>query len=133
MRSISYPFKITAGGKIGATNNPSKIYLDRVLTLMSTITRQRYMRPRYGLDISRGMYENLGDFEEGMESAIREAMAVWLPELSLKSYESDGPNEQGLVEITLGIGLPNNSNATVSFKTYNITPEGVITNTGTYS
>lgn len=124
MRAIAYPFKIIENGKVLATNDISKIYLDRALTLVSTLVRQRFMRPAYGVDLGKGMYENSNSYTDGLESAIRSAMSIWLPELNMVEISISDVDESGNVSVTLILSLPNETNIELSYKTVVLSPDG---------
>jgi hypothetical protein len=55
---VSYPFTLDTIGIVKSTDLVSKIYEDRLLTLLSTQVGQRPMRPTYGVDLSRAFFEN---------------------------------------------------------------------------
>lgn len=124
MRAIQYPFTLTTSGKVVATSDVNKIFLDRVLTLVSTISTQRAMTPGYGVDYKKGLYENAGDFETGFEAAVREAVSRWIPEVTVVSYNVKGADESGVATLDLELMLPTDIVEKLSVKTYTITKEG---------
>lgn len=124
MRAIRYPFRVDSSGKVVTTNDFGKIYVDRVITLVSTIVGQRFMSLGYGIDLKKGLYENGNAYQIGMESAIREAMARWLPEVTINSYFSTPPNSEGVSEITLIVVTPNGETNSLAFKTVTINEDG---------
>ena len=124
MRAIKYPFRINENGKIDTTDDFGKLYLDRVITLISTIIGQRFMTLNYGIDLKRALYENGGSYQRGMEAAIREAMAIWLPEVIIDSYFSSVPNEEGISNITLIVRIPNGETTSLAFRTVTVNEDG---------
>ena len=53
MKAISFPFTLDPFGVVETTSSQTKIYQDRVLTLLSTAVGERPMRPTYGTDVAR--------------------------------------------------------------------------------
>ena len=49
--TIAYPFKLSFLGELQGTEEPVKVYTDRLLTLLSTSPGQRPMLPEYGTDV----------------------------------------------------------------------------------
>lgn len=126
MRAISYPFTLTSSGKVVATSDVNKIFLDRVLTLVSTIANQRAMTPAYGVDYKKGLYENANVFETGFEAAVREAVSKWIPEIQVVSYNVRGADESGVATLDLELMLPTDIVEKLSVKTYTISKEGTL-------
>ena len=125
MRAISYPFTITPNGKIEATSSLTKIITDRILTLLSTIVTSRYMVPSYGLNLAKGIYENGNDFMDGMDSAIREAMSVWFPDIDIETILFDLPDENGIGKISLTVQIPSGEIVNLSMSTSNLSQDGL--------
>lgn len=124
MKAINYPFSVSSFGKVETTDDQQKIYLDRVLTLLSTITGQRPMRPTYGTDVARGVYESGGDYLEGVARAIRTAMSKWLPLITVSNIEITPPGSDGLSKVNVSVILPDLSEGTVSVNTAYIAQDG---------
>ena len=82
--TISYPFKLSFLGELQGTEEPVKVYTDRLLTLLSTSPGQRPMLPEYGTDVLRALYENDNQLETSINQAVRSAVAVWIPEISIE-------------------------------------------------
>jgi len=124
MKAISFPFSIDQLGKIEVTTDQRKIYLDRVMTLLSTIVGQRAMRPTYGNDVPRGVYESGGDYSEGVVTAIRTAFTRWLPLVAIQDILITEPGEDGTSQVTLSVTLPDLTEATVSLDSIYLFPDG---------
>lgn len=124
MRAIKYPFRINEFGRVEATNDFGKLYLDRVITLVSTIVNQRFMSSEYGVNYRKSLYENGGAFQKAMEEAIREAVAIWLPEITISSYISTAPNSEGVSQITMLIAVPNGKTLSLTFQTFTVDEDG---------
>jgi len=107
MRAINYPFTLDLFGKLEAVTTESKIYMDRMLTLLSTPKGQRPWNPDYGTDIASALFENDNDFYTAAKVAITEAMDRWLPELRITSLVLDEISSEGYANITIVAALPN--------------------------
>jgi phage baseplate assembly protein W len=126
--SISYPYTIDPNGSVLSTASASKLYLDRVLTLLSTNLGQRPMLPEYGVDWASAMFENDGDARIAINQAVRVAIATWIPEVTVKNIKIDSNNFDGKLLVILELGLPDNtiSNLTINSDLFNY--EGLATN-----
>ena len=108
MKAIKHPFTFDVFGKVGSATTSSKIYLDRVLTVLSTQIGQRPMNPEYGTDLGSALFENEGDFILASEAAIRSAVSRWVPQVAVSSVNIIDFSEDGYANISVQILLPNN-------------------------
>lgn len=129
MSAISYPFTLDGLGVLQSTSDPRKIYLDRLLTLLSTSPGQRPMLPEYGTDVLLALYENDNVVETAISQAIKSAVSIWMPEIDVENVRVSIPDEAGSVEVEIIIKLPNSTltTLTVSSAIFNI--DGTITAT----
>lgn len=127
MRSISYPFRLDGKGRVSSTSSTGKIYLDRVLTLLSTNINQRPIAQAYGTDIGTALFENEGDIVAATSSAIQEALKNWLPEVTIGSIVVSTPNEEGIADIQLSLIFPNKVSSTLNITTAIFSYDGTIT------
>lgn len=127
VRSISYPFRLDAKGKVGSTTSTNKMYLDRVLTLLSTNIEQRPIAQNYGTDLGTALFENEGDIILATQSAIREAIKTWLPEVTIGSIAVSPPNEEGVADIQLNLVFPNRVTNTLNITTAIFSYDGMVT------
>lgn len=127
MIGINYPFTLDGYGRIKTSTDQKKIYLDRLTTLLSTMNGQRAMRPTYGTDLARGIYENGGDFYAGMSSAIRQAVARWLPLVGINEITINEPDSEGVATVEVSVTLPDLSEGSVTVVTAYLNPDGSIT------
>jgi phage baseplate assembly protein W len=130
MKSINFPYSLTVFGETESTSNQAKIWVDRVLTLLSTQLGQRPMAPDYGADVARALFENEDDFRVAFRVAIAKAMSVWLPELNIESITIGDPNQDGFVNIEIMVELPNSRVAAVTISSAAFGANGAITRTG---
>lgn len=109
--SINYPYTIDPNGVVISSVTTTKLYLDRVLTLLSTNIGQRPMIPSYGVDWSTAMFENEGDARVAINQAIRVAIATWIPEVTVNNIIIDSNNFDGKMLVNLELGIPNDTTA----------------------
>jgi phage baseplate assembly protein W len=126
MRAINYPFTLDLFGKLEAVTTESKIYMDRMLTLLSTPKGQRPWNPDYGTDIASALFENDNDFYTAAKVAITEAMDRWLPELRITSLVLDEISSEGYANITVVAALPNDRLTSVTISSAVFGANGLI-------
>lgn len=129
MSTISYPFTLSPLGVLESTENPIKVYTDRLLTLLSTSPGQRPMLPEYGTDVLRALYENDNQIELSINQAVRSAVAVWIPEIEIEEINVTLPDEDGTALVEILIQLPNSTLTTLSVSTALFNLDGTISAT----
>jgi phage baseplate assembly protein W len=127
--TISYPFTLSPLGVLESTENPIKVYTDRLLTLLSTSPGQRPMLPEYGTDVLRALYENDNQIELSINQAVRSAVAVWIPEIEIEEINVTLPDEDGTASVEILIQLPNSTLTTLSVSTALFNLDGTISAT----
>ena len=132
MIAIKYPFTLDSYGRIQTTTDSygrpdyQKVYMDRLLTLLSTVAGQRAMNPEYGVDHSRGTFESGGDYTLGLQQAIQTAIHEWIPEVRVESVVITRPGPDGDSKVNVTVTLPDLSSNTVSVVTAYIASDGSI-------
>jgi len=124
MKAISYPFKIDTFGRLTSTEDVSKIYLDKLYTLLSTMVGSRPMRPDYGLDIRRALYENGNDEKAAILYAINQAVRKWLPMLKIEQIDVTDTSINGESTVSVQVNLPDSTTGTVAVSTSKIMSTG---------
>lgn len=119
--SLSFPYTLEPTGVVSPADTTAKIYLDRVVTLLSTNLGQRPMYPTYGVDWSTSFFENDNVFKPAVAQAIKTAIATWLPEITVLNIDITNETFEGTENVLLTVGLPNNTTATLSVNTNNFT------------
>jgi phage baseplate assembly protein W len=122
--AINYPFTLLSDGTTEATEDYAKIYVDRLLTLISTNIGQRPMLPTYGTDIFKALFENDNKVEKAIISAITSAVALWLPEISISAIDIGLPDQNGISTVLIEITLPNSTITTVNVSSALIYSDG---------
>ena len=124
MKAINYPFYLDSFGKITATSDPNKIYMDRALTLLSTAVYQRIMRPTYGTDVPRSLFETGNDYQTAVREAIARAMAVFLPLIKIVEITITEPDSFGESKVNVLLSFPNGATNTVTINTNYLSFDG---------
>lgn len=125
--AISFPFSLNPFGVVDSTELPSKIWVDRVLTLLSTNIGQRPILTDYGTDIMRFLFENENNTALGVDQAIRSAIANWLPEISVKEIAITNLDSEGRFVIDLTVLLPDSTIKTLDVSKAIFSLDGTIT------
>ena len=106
--AINYPFIIDVDGVVKKTTSTSKIYLDRIITLLSTNIGQRPFYPDYGVDWSTSFFENENVASLAIPNAIRLAVARWIPEVSIEEIKLPALTD-GVQAVNISVRLPSGS------------------------
>jgi phage baseplate assembly protein W len=119
--AINFPFTLDTFGVLTPTTSANKIYLDRVLTLLSTNVGQRPMLPEYGIDWKVALFENEGDAKAATPGALRAAIARWIPDVKVNNITMKD-QQDGIEYVTIELILPDNTITTlpVSTATFNL-------------
>ena len=125
--AITYPFTLNTVGQVATTDNFNKIYMDRVLTLLSTNIGQRPMYQTYGTDLNKALFENDNDLSIAVQSAINEAISIWIPEISVESIEVGSPDLDGASSVTVSLRFPDNTASSLYLNTATFSYDGTIT------
>lgn len=126
METIAYPFILDPLGKIVKTSDPNKIYLDKIMTLLSTLIDQRPMRSTYGTDIFRSLYETGNNYQQALKEAITRAMFLFLPEVSIKELNISEIDSSGKSVVTILFGFPDGSTNEVMLNEKYFNPDGTL-------
>lgn len=81
--AISLPFNFDETGSIATTTNLAKIWEDRVIITVMTGLGSRVMRPTFGSDVNKVVWENINDAFTLIKQSISVAFSRWLTELDL--------------------------------------------------
>lgn len=120
--ALSYPYSVDPNtGVVNQAQSLVKIYLDRVLTLLSTNIGQRPMLPNYGVNWASALFENDNDAKLAIPQAIKTAIKTWLPDIKDVAVTTSGVDYQGVDTVYISIVLPNNDIAslTANLATFN--------------
>lgn len=131
MLTISRPFSFDSLGRINtvdstdATTN-NKYMVDKILSLLSTNIRQKGMDTSFGVNLSRAMYENTGNFRQAILDSITRALSTFLPELRIIRLVASVPDLSGQTYVDLEVALPDGTVSAVSVTTQEFNKDGTI-------
>jgi hypothetical protein len=126
-KALSYPYTIGPdSGVVQYTESATKIYVDKVLTLLSYYVGQRPMLPTYGVDWSKSLFENDSDAQIAIPLAISEAISKWIPEVSVTSVDFVGNNFDGTENVIVSLKLPDDTLTSLTINTGTISYSGII-------
>lgn len=130
MKAISFPFTLGAFGELESTDRLSKIYLDRLYTLISTPVGQRPMNQTYGIDLTKALFENEDNFPLAIRTAIISAASIWLPEISIDAIDVAPFNQDGYANVNISVSLPNQTKKSLTVNTALFGAAGLIESAG---
>jgi phage baseplate assembly protein W len=105
--SISLPFKVTSYGSIGVTTDQSKIWSDRVRSVVGTNIRERLMNPEFGTLVPEAFMQTSDDAEATIQTEVERAFAKYLGPLTLESVETVFDDYSTTLSVTITYSLPN--------------------------
>ena len=122
MKGIRYPFTLDKFGVVNSTTNLGEIYLDRLVTLLSTHIGQRPMAVTYGTDFSKALFENENQFGPAVKAAVTTAIKTWMTDVNLVSIEVGAIGDDGVAELHITIQLPDGElmDGTIKSSIFNI-------------
>jgi hypothetical protein len=127
IKIIDFPFSFSKSAdgayiaSVGATSDFKKIWQHRVLLVLATRPGERVMRPDFGSNLYRVLFESEVSAGEIANEAIAEAFVKWLPDLELRQVTPSFSPSTGLLTVNIIYGLPNGE------------PDSVTINTGVFN
>lgn len=109
--AISLPFSIDPYGAVTAVTDQSKIWSDRVRSVLGTNFNERLMRPTFGSLIPSAFMETVGDATTLIESEVRTTFATQLPLLQLQSVDIAYDEYADSLNISVLYSLPDEKEA----------------------
>ena len=109
--TMSIPFtflkdKNNAAVSVSATNDLAKIWQNRVFLVLSTRLGERVMRPDFGSNLHKAVFENSVTASEIAKDSITTAFSQWLSELNLKEIKPTFDKTTNNLIVTVVYGLP---------------------------
>jgi phage baseplate assembly protein W len=101
MKAISLPFSFNSTGAISYSEDPQKIWQDRVVLTVMTLFGERVMRPGFGSLAKFGGFENTQDAVVLIKQAISIAFSKWLPDLSFVDAIAVSNTTDNYLELTI--------------------------------
>lgn len=123
--AINFPFTFDNFGVLTATIEANKIYLDRVLTLLSTNVGQRPMLPEYGIDWGVALFESEDDARIATPAALKSAIDRWIPDVKVNKITMQD-QQDGTEYVNIELVLPDNTIATLPVNTATFNLDGTV-------
>lgn len=105
--AIALPFSIDSYGKVTQTTEQSKIWADKVRSVIGTGLRERVMRPSFGTDIPSLVFENQEDAEGRVLELVNGSFNTQLPRLELQSVNTLYDSYTNTLNVEITYALPN--------------------------
>lgn len=125
--AINYPYSLDPVGVVDTTSQANKIWLDRLLTLLSTNVGQRPMLTSYGTDLMRALFENENVIDAAVKQAVTTAITVWLPEIKLSNITTTLPEYGGQAQVSITVILPDSTIKTLDVSSALFSSDGTVT------
>jgi phage baseplate assembly protein W len=106
-KAISLPFSIDTFGMLGTTTEQSKIWADRVRSVLGTSLRERVMRPTLGTLIPFSLFNGIETAVVEIKDEVQSAFGKQLTLLTLKNTEVQHDTYNNILTITVTYALPN--------------------------
>ena len=106
-KAISLPFSIDTFGMLGTTTDQSKIWADRVRSVLGTSLRERVMRPTLGTLIPFSLFNGIETAVVEIKDEVQSAFGKQLSLLTLKNTEVQHDIYNNVLTITVTYSLPN--------------------------
>lgn len=106
-KTISLPFTIDTFGMVGTTTDQSKIWADRVRSVLGTSLRERVMRPTFGTLIPFSLFNNVENAISEIKEEVTRAFGRQLKLLTLKDIAVVQDSYTNSLNITVTYSLPN--------------------------
>jgi phage baseplate assembly protein W len=120
--TISLPFKIDDFGNVGVATSQSKIWADRVRSVIGTRVGERVMRVNYGTEIPVNFFENTSLVSEVIKEEVNQAFFNNLPELELDETIVVIDEAFGTVNAEIKYFLPNKDETSITIGIARINP-----------
>jgi phage baseplate assembly protein W len=124
---VNFPYTINTQGVVDSATTATKIYLDRVLTLLSTNVGQRPLTPTYGVDWSSAMFETDSNAQVAIPQAISVAVGKWIPEVEVLEVQVSENSSDGVEYVTVSLKLPDDTVTSLTINSGTINYDGTIT------
>lgn len=105
--AIALPFSIDPYGKVTQTTDQSKIWADKVRSVIGTALRERVMRPTFGTDIPSAVFESQEDADGRVQELVAVSFNSQLPRLTLQGVSTAFDEYSGTLTLEITYALPN--------------------------
>ncbi len=105
--ALSLPFSLNAYGQITTTESQSKIWADRVLSVIGTNINERVMLGGYGTNITSYAFGSIDRAVAAIPGEVEKAFGGFLPALTYVETKIDVDAETGTMLLDIMYQLPN--------------------------
>jgi phage baseplate assembly protein W len=112
--AISLPFALDAYGNVRKTYEQSKIWADRVRSVIGTLKTERVMNGVFGTNIPAQTFDTQTVARDNITREVRNAFSKHLPLLTLETVEITVSDDSGLITLDVVYNLPNQEQLTTS-------------------
>ena len=106
--ALSLPFSVDPYGGITTTNDQTKIWTDRVRSVLGTTVRERVMRPGFGTLIPFALFDTETSAASQVETEVNQAFIQQLSLLRLDEVNVTVDNYTNVLTVEVVYALPNN-------------------------
>jgi len=106
--AIALPFSIDSYGKVNSTLDQSKIWADRVRSVLGTTVRERVIRPTFGTLIPFALFNTETGAIAQVDAEVHKAFAQQLNLLNLQKVNVTVDQYTNVLTVEAVYGLPNN-------------------------
>lgn len=106
--ALSLPFSIDPYGSVSTTTDQSKIWADRVRSVLGTVLRERVMRPTMGTIIPFSLFNSEESAAAEIRAEVGKAFGEQLQLLTLEKVNVTSDSYTNVLNIEVIYGLPNN-------------------------
>jgi phage baseplate assembly protein W len=106
-KAIVLPFSINSFGRVTDTTEMSKIWADRVRSVIGTALRERVMLPDFGTDIPSSVFETTEEADSQIQTEVIRAFNEQLSALTLDEVSSTFDEFTGVMNVDITYALPN--------------------------
>jgi len=122
---IDYPFSFNQQGRVSTiTETNTKMWKNKILSLVSTGALERIWYSDYGIDLSSLLFEPSQSIIEEAIRAINELFISWLPELELNDVQPSYDVTGGYLVINVNYSLPSGKQDSVKIDTSSLSLAG---------
>ena len=107
-KAISLPFSVDSYGGVTVTSEQSKIWADRVRSVLGTMLRERVMRPDFGTIIPYSLFNGETSAVDEVRSEVSKAFSSQLPLLTLEKTNITYDDYTNVMSVEVVYDLPNN-------------------------
>jgi phage baseplate assembly protein W len=112
-RAISLPFSIDSYGNVSSTKDQTKIWADKVRSVVGTTVGERVMRTDFGTQIPYATFNGRQVVADATKRELYTAFAKFLPALTLQEVDVTF-SEDTLVSADVTYALPNQEEVTIT-------------------